>query len=156
MRLIFVLFALIGTINFAAAQERQWTLNAALQDVSLEFGVGGTDDVGLSFYCEIGSGKVAIFMPFDRNLIAKDGAVPAHLKIDETDFDIHMQASKSASSRSGGLEGPVRVDGTVMGALNGSRELTIEALGKVSHFPMVDADVDTFLKTCTGEEFSGQ
>jgi hypothetical protein len=151
MRLIFSFIALLSTLNFAFAQERQWTLNAALQDVSLEFGVGGTDDVGLSFYCSIGSGKVAIFMPINRNLIVKDAKVPVTLKVDDIEFAIHMQASKSEGSRSGGLEGPVSVDGTVMQAMNGALEFSISALGKTSHFPMVDADVDGFVKVCTGE-----
>jgi hypothetical protein len=135
----------------AHAQERQWTLNAALQDVSLEFGVNGTDDVGLSFYCEIGSGKVSIFMPIDRQLITKDAKVPVLLKVDDTEFPIQMQASKSEGSRSGGLDGPVKVDGTVMQAMNGAREFSIFALGKAMNFPMLDADVDGFVKVCSGE-----
>jgi hypothetical protein len=151
MRLIFSLIALISSLDFANAQERQWTLNAALQDVSLEFGVGGTDDIGLSFYCEIGSGTVAIFLPFDRQLITKDGKVPVQLFVDDEKFSIHMLASKSEASRSGGLEGPVSVDGTVMTALNGAREFGLTALGKTKRFPMVDADVDGFIKACTGE-----
>jgi hypothetical protein len=149
MRWIFIIWALFA--GPALAQERQWTLNAALQDVSLEFGVNGTDDVGLSFYCEIGSRKVSIFMPIDRSLVAKDAKVPVTLKVGDAEFSIHMQASKSEGSRSGSLDGPVKVEGTVMLAMNGARELSITALGKTWNFPMVDADVNGFVKVCNGE-----
>lgn len=47
----------------AAAQEREWTLDASDQDAYLIFGVPESDDVGISLWCPIRQGEVNVFVP---------------------------------------------------------------------------------------------
>lgn len=53
----------IWPLTLAHAQEREWLLDAADEDAFLVFGVPETDDVGVSLWCKIGSGKVKLFFP---------------------------------------------------------------------------------------------
>ncbi len=149
MRSIFVAAALIVSVIPAQAQERQWSLDASGSEAFMVFGVADTDDVGLSFWCKIGSGKISIYERFDRAIIGKAQSTPVKLKIDSEEFDIKMQASVGNGSNSGSLEGPVSVTGTVMNAVSRASEFSITAFGRTMSYPLMDADVDGLLKTCS-------
>ena len=45
------------------AQEREWAFDTGEADAYLVFGVPETDDVGVSFWCTIGSGEIRVFFP---------------------------------------------------------------------------------------------
>ncbi len=151
MRIFVFLAAMIANFSPSFAQERQWSLNALGPEAFLVFGVADTDDVGLSFWCKIGSGKISIFERFDREVIQKDQIAKVKLKVDAEVFDIKMQASVSNDSKAGSLEGPVSVDGTVMKAVLHAQSFSLTAFGHTSSYPLVDAEVDGLLKTCSGE-----
>ncbi len=148
MRSIFIAAAMLFSVVPAHAQERQWSLDASGSEAFLAFGVPDTDDVGLSFWCKIGSGKVSIFERFDRAVIGKDQSIPVKLKIDNEEFVIKMQASVGNGSNSGSLEGPVSVNGTVMKAVSHASEFSITAFGRSMSYPLLDANVDGLLRTC--------
>lgn len=149
MRLPILVFCLFLTLTPAYAQERQWSLDASGSEAYLVFGVADTDDVGLSFWCKIGSGTVSIFERFDRKVIVKDQPTKVKLKVDGEIFDIKMQASVSEGSNSGSLEGPVSVGGTVMKAVLHANKFSLTAFGHTSSYPLADADVAGLLQTCS-------
>jgi hypothetical protein len=151
MRILALLFAITFNLSFAFAQERQWSLDASEKEAFLVFGVADTDDVGLSFWCKIGSGKISIFATFDRDLIKKDQKADVQLLVDAEKFDIKMQASIGSGSRTGSLEGPVSVDGTVMKAVEGSQSFRLTAFGHSATYPLIDADVNGLRHTCSGD-----
>jgi hypothetical protein len=150
MRFLFLVFTLLLDISFAQAQERQWSLDASEQEAFLVFGVPDTDDAGFSFWCKIGSGKISIFAPLDRNLINHDQKTPVEIRVDNKKFDIIMQALMSKGSKTGSIEGPVSVDGTVMKAVVGAQTISLIAFGHKTSFPLIDADVEGLLRTCSG------
>lgn len=151
MRIFIFLIAMLAIFSSAFAQERQWSLNASGPEAFLVFGVADTDDVGLSFWCKIGSSKISIFERIDRDLIVKDQIAKVKLKVDAETFDIKMQASRSPGSKTGSLEGPVSVDGTIMKAVLHAQTFSLTAFGHTTSYPLVDAEVDGLLKTCSGE-----
>jgi hypothetical protein len=150
MRLTVFVLCFVINLQPSLAQERQWRLDASDKDAFLVFGVPDTDDAGLSFWCKIGSGTVSIFAPFDRNLIKKDQTAPVELAIDEQKFAIKMKASLDVSSKTGSLQGPVSVDGTVMQAVANSNTFSFTAFGQRKNYPLADADVAGLLRVCGG------
>ena len=151
MRIFIFLLAVITTFSAALAQERQWSLDASEREAYLVFGVPDTDDVGLSFWCEIGSGKISIFEPLDHKLLKKDKKIRIDLAIGDEKFNIVAKASTSPESRSASLEAQVAVDGTVMQAASKAQIISVTALGRKSSYPMFDADVAGLLRLCSGE-----
>jgi hypothetical protein len=151
MRFIITALALLLNVSFAHAQERQWRLDASAEDAFLVFGVPDTDDAGLSFWCKIGSGTISIFAPFDRDLIKKDHTVPVELIVGDQKFNIKMKATVDINSKTGSIEGPVSVDGTVMKAVANGTSISLNTLGHKASYPLVDADVAGLLRTCSGE-----
>ncbi len=151
MRVSIFLLALISAVSPALAQERQWTLDASEREAYLVFGVPDTDDVGLSFWCEIGSGKISIFEPLDHKLLKKDKKIRIDLVLGDVKFNIVAKASTSPESRSASLEALVAVDGTVMQAASKAQIISVIALGRKSSYPMFDADVAGLLRLCAGD-----
>jgi hypothetical protein len=151
MRPFILLVVLTITSNYAFAQERQWRLDASADDAFLVFGVPDTDDAGLSFWCKIGSGTISIFAPFDRALIKSDHTTPVELMIDDQKFDIKMKVSRDPTSKTGSIEGPVSVSGTIMKAVEKANYISLTALGHRESYPLVDADVAGLLRICSGE-----
>jgi hypothetical protein len=151
MRFLFLVFVLLLNISFAHAQERQWRLDVSVEDAFLVFGVPDTDDAGFSFWCKIGSGTVSIFAPFDRSLIKRDQTVPVELVIGDQVFKIKMKATLDINSKTGSIEGPVSVDGTVMKAVASGISISLSTLGHKASYPLIDADVAGLLRTCSGE-----
>jgi hypothetical protein len=151
MRVFIILIALLATFSPALAQERQWSLDASEREAYLVFGVPDTDDVGLSFWCEIGKGKVSIFEPISHTELTKDQKIRIDLTMGEDKFNIVAKASTTPDSRSASLEAQVAVDGTVMQAASKAQTIAVSALGHKSSYPMFDADVDGLLRVCSGE-----
>lgn len=151
MRVLVFLTALIVTFTPALAQERQWSLDASEREAYLVFGVPDTDDVGLSFWCEIGKGKISIFEPLDHKLLKKDKKIRIDLKLGDRKFNIVAKASTSPESRSASLEAQVAVDGTVMQAASKAQSISVTALGRKNSYPMFDADVAGLLRLCSSE-----
>ena len=151
MRILYFLIFAFATCFPAFAQERQWTLDASDREAYLVFGVPDTDDVGLSFWCEIGSGKISIFEPITHAAIKKDTKIRIDLAIGDEKFNIVAKASTTPDSRSASLEALVAVDGTVMQAAGKAQIISVSALGHKSSYPMFDADVAGLQRVCSGE-----
>jgi hypothetical protein len=151
MRFALILLVLIFQVAASRAQERQWRLDASDQDAFLVFGVPDTDDAGLSFWCKIGSGKISIFTPFARDLIKRNRQASVELMVDAQSFNIKMKARMDPHSKTGSLEGPVDVKGTVMQAVQSASGFSITAFGRKVTYPLIDADVEGLLRTCSRE-----
>ena len=151
MRALIFSLATFTSLTSAFAQERQWSLDASEREAYLVFGVPDTDDVGLSFWCEIGSGKISIFEPIAHAAIKKDKKIRVDLAIGEEKFNIVAKASTTPDSRSASLEAMVAVDGTVMKAASKAQIISVSAMGHKSSYPMFDADVSGLLRVCAGE-----
>lgn len=150
MRFITFITALALSFSGAIAQERQWSLVASDQEAYLVFGVPDTDDVGLSFWCKIGTGKISIFAPIDKSLVKRNKRTKVKLEIDDNVFPIKMKAEVIKTAKSASLEGPVSISGTVMAAASHGQDFAFTAYGHRSSYPLIDADVSGLLQTCAG------
>lgn len=151
MRIFIFVFSLVVTLTSAIAQERQWTLDASEKEAFLVFGVAQTDDVGLSFWCEIGKPKISIFANVPHAHVKKDGRIHIELKIDDDVFKIIAMSSTAAKSGDVSVEAPVAIDGTVMKAMSKAERISITALDHTNNFPLVDADINGLLRVCSGD-----
>ncbi len=138
------------TMNSAFAQERQWTLDASDREAFLVFGVPDTDDVGFSFWCEIGKPKISIFAPVPHAVLGSNKIIPIDLKIDDERFHIKAKTSQSSTSTASSVEAPVAPDGTVMKAVSKSQTISVQVFGHTASYPLIDADIAGLLRVCSG------
>ncbi len=151
MRLLFVFLALFATASTSLAQEREWTLNASDKEAFLVFGVPDTDDVGMSFWCEIGTNKFSIFV----NNIAgqlKDGQrAEMAIEIDNHKFSVKAKAAVEKAGRSKSLEGQIPSNDPILKSAESGSILKTTIQGHTNTYPLIDADFTGLLRTCAGD-----
>jgi hypothetical protein len=151
MRFLTLFLTALLSLSPAFAQERQWTLNASEREAFLVFGVPDTDDVGLSYWCEIGKPKISIFAPVPRTSLNKDQRIHIDLDIGGEKFNIIAKASQTPGTNAASIEALVDPQGTVMKASAAAQSITVSALGKTATYPLVDADFAGLLRVCSGD-----
>jgi hypothetical protein len=145
---VLIAAAMLATALPAAAQERQWSLDATDQDAFLVFGVPETEDVGLSFWCAIQSGKSKIFLPS-----ANERLTPGHsgaMSIMAGDVTAKLEGTVSQNDETGApsLEAEIPTSHPLFAALRKADRMHITVLGEDHAFPLADADFDGLLKLC--------
>jgi hypothetical protein len=127
----------------SAAQEREWVLDAAEEDVYLLFGVPNTTDVGVSFWCKISSGKVSLFAPAPTT---QRKLKSVSLEIGKATFD--LDAALSEDSRQVSLEAKLVPQGKILAELQSAERFTLTVGKHKSIYPLIDADFAGLLKFC--------
>jgi hypothetical protein len=142
------LFALAFFALPAAAQERQWTLEASDQDAYLIFGVPESDDVGISMWCPIRQGMVNIFIPeTDPGLAAGQDATLVLMAAEETSeikgkTEVNMDAGISS------FEASIEADHPIFAAMLRADRFRTRIGAAESAFPLFDADLAGLLDLC--------
>jgi hypothetical protein len=150
MRVLIFLLSLTICLPPALAQEREWSLSMTDEEANLDFGVPDTDDVGLSFWCKFGTGKVSIFARIDKNLVKRNARTKVLIEIDGEKFPIKMNAEVTKGAKTASIEGLVSVTGTVMTAANHGQDFALTAFGRRSSYPLINAEISGLLQTCSG------
>jgi hypothetical protein len=150
MRLIVSALCALACFTPAFAQERQWSLDASEREAFLVFGVPDTDDVGLSFWCEIGKPRISIFAPVPHGALKKDQRLHIDLDFGDDKFHIIAKGSHAPNSTAASVEALVDPNGTVMKAASQAESVSITALGHKASYPLVDADFEGLLRVCSG------
>ena len=151
MRFILVLFALLSTAAVSIAQEREWTLNASEKEAFLVFGVPDTDDVGLSFWCEIGTNKLSIFVNNISGQLKQDQSATIAIEIDNKKFSVKAKAAVEKSGSLKSLEGQIASTDPILKAAENGSTLKTSILGHTNTYPLIDADFTGLLRTCAGD-----
>ena len=151
MRFILVLFALLSTAAVSIAQEREWTLNASEKEAFLVFGVPDTDDVGLSFWCEIGTNKLSIFVNNISGQLKQDQSATIAIEIDNKKFSIKAKAAVEKLGSLKSLEGQIASTDPILKAAENGSTLKTSILGHTNTYPLIDADFTGLLRTCAGD-----
>ena len=130
------------------AQEREWILDAAAEDAFLVFGVPQTEDVGLSFWCKIGSGKINLLTP-EPGIKLKD-AMPTTIAVTVAGKTYNVQGRTAIGSDSmrGSVEAEIRPDDPLFDALKSTDRFSIQASGHKTVYPTEGADFAGLLKVC--------
>ncbi len=151
MRFILVLFALLSTAAVSIAQEREWTLNASEKEAFLVFGVPDTDDVGLSFWCEIGTNKLSIFVNNISGQLKQDQSATIAIEIDNKKFSVKAKAAVEKLGSLKSLEGQIASADPILKAAENGSTLKTSILGHTNTYPLIDADFTGLLRTCAGD-----
>jgi hypothetical protein len=132
----------------ARAQERQWIFNTGEDDAYLIFGVPETDDVGISFWCGMGSGEVRVFIPEADPAMNPDTEVSFVLSASEEEFKIDGKTAANEMSDTTSIEAAVSVTDPLFAALRKSDRFKV-VTGAVEHvYPLIDADIAGLLDLC--------
>ncbi len=145
------LCALILCVSFhtaAQAQEREWILDAADEDAFLVFGVPETDDVGVSFWCKIGSGKVKLFFPEGSPSLKPDTQSDFTLTVSGKDHAFTGTTSANEVSGATSIEAEVPADHAVFTALQTADRFAAHIAEHTTTYPLVDAGLENLLRLC--------
>jgi hypothetical protein len=106
------------------AQEREWLLDAAEEDAFLVFGVPETDDVGVSFWCKLASGKIKIFFPEGSPDLKPDTSADFVLTIGGTAKTLSGKTTANAATGATSIESEMPLDDPVIVALDKADRFT--------------------------------
>jgi hypothetical protein len=134
----------------ALSQEREWTLDAAGEDVFLVFGVPQTDDVGLSFWCKIGSSTLSVFYPVTWTDLAEGASVKLRMEAGTLDVTLRGKATAGAESGGSSIEAPLPIDSKLVAALSSNDRITLKLAGHKGVYPLAGANVDELVRLCRG------
>ena len=155
-------FASVSTFFFglifvtqAQAQERQWGLDTVNNQAFLVFGVPESDDVGLSFWCDVGKSKVSAFLP--ETVAALRRGEHTNIVMDVDGQAERLSATVSRDDGSGKLtvEASFGLKGSMMKALRQGQTLAITVKDHVDSFPIADANFDGLVDACNGIDPAG-
>lgn len=132
----------------ALAQEREWMLDAANDDAFLVFGVPETDDVGVSFWCKIGSGRIKIFFPEGSAELAPDTVAEFSVTAEGKAYALRGKTSANAMTGATSIESELDLTDPLIVDLEKSDRF----VAKIGHheltYPLIDAGLSELTKLC--------
>ena len=149
MRFLSICYLVLACLSFpVAAQEREWILDAADEDAFLLFGVPETDDVGVSLWCKIGSGKVKLFFPDGSPSLAPD--IKADFKINIEGKEHVLNGTTTANDMTGAtsIEAELSADDGLFAELQKADRFRVVISSHSTIFPLIDAGLDNLLRLC--------
>jgi hypothetical protein len=154
MRLILPLALGLASVGFSPdlslAQERQWNLDSTDKEAFLVFGVPDTDDVGLSFWCAIGSGKVSAYLPLTTPLLKAGQHADMKLTVDGKAFHLPAIAAHDSNGGHMTVEGTFRLTDHLLSILKSGNSVAVTIKKHTDTYPLVDADFDGLVNACNG------
>jgi hypothetical protein len=148
VRLLILAVSILASTEPALSQEREWSLDASEQDAFLVFGVPQTDDVGLSFWCKIGSGSVAMFYPVTWRDFPENSMVTVRAEFDSAQMTFKGKASARSNGAPASLEVPLKPDAKLFKSMKTSDHFVLKVRGHSAAYPLSGADVDGLLSLC--------
>jgi len=147
-RVPLAVFLIAALFQSAAAQERQWSLDTGDEDAYLVFGVPETDDVGISFWCTLGSGEISIFVPEADPAMKPGKTVPFTLIAGETVAELEGRTSANEEAGTSSLEAKVPDSQPFFAALKEVDRFRVTVGREENVYPLIDADVAGLLALC--------
>jgi hypothetical protein len=147
-RLFLTCFALLTLPLPVLAQEREWQLDATDQDAFLVFGVPQSDDVGVSFWCKLGSKKLKVMAPVVRGRVKNNSNIPVIVQVGGKDFALNGRTAIGAKGTEDSVEAETQAKGPLIEALQSSDRFSVKVGGHQATYPLLDADLPGLLKLC--------
>ena len=142
-------FPLLISASAALAQEREWSFDTGGEDAYLVFGVPETDDVGVSFWCAVGTGEIRIFLPEAGEKLASDKPVKVDIGVGADHFTLDGTTAPNAESGSTSTEVHIETSNPLVPALSAADRFTVKISKEESVFPLEGADFDSLLRVCS-------
>lgn len=143
------LVALAGAVwgvSPAMAQEREWSLGASGEDVFLAFGVPETADIGVSFWCKIGSKNVSVFAPLPPVQGLSKNISKVTLEAGDDAFELGAKISDNS------VEVALKPQDKVLAALKAADHFGVVIGKHKSVYPLDGADFDGLLAMCANKD----
>lgn len=150
VRFKFLAIAFLMITHDAVAQEREWTLNSSEKEAFLVFGVPDTDDVGLSFWCEIGTNKTSLFINGAPLQLKQNQSANIKVSIDEKVFSVKAKVAIDRKDHRSSLEGQFKNTDPILKAAESGSLLKVTVLSQTNTYPLVDADFIGLDRRCAG------
>jgi hypothetical protein len=129
----------------ALAQERQWVLDVAGEDVFLAFGVPSTNDVGVSFWCKIGKKDVSLFSP----LVSSEKHPKLKLTAGHVSFSLVAKINDNEGAKT--IEALLKPQRKIIDALETEERFEVSIGKHTVTYPLADADFKGMMKLCNGD-----
>jgi hypothetical protein len=134
--------------NTSLAQEREWQLDATDQDAFLVFGVPQSDDVGVSFWCRLGSKKLKLMAPIVGTRLKQGASIPVVVQIGGKDFAMIGRSAIGAKGTQDTVEAETPAEGPLVDALKTSDRFGVKVGAHQATYPLLNADLEGLLKLC--------
>jgi hypothetical protein len=148
LRLLIILTILVLGSPSSVAQERIWNLDHTDQEAYLVFGVPETDDVGVSFWCTLGSGIVKIYIPEGDPSLKPAVSVDIKLEIASKTYPLKGKTSVNEEAATTSFEAELKTNDPVFSALREANHFAVK-VGASNHvFPLGEADIPGLIEVC--------
>jgi hypothetical protein len=127
----------------AIAQEREWVLDAANEDVYLLFGVPNTADVGVSFWCKISTGVVSVFAPLPGDMHMPKSITMA---LGSATYELPTTPSDEADPKT--IEAKLVPQDKILSDLETAERFSFTLGQHKAVYPLAGADFPALLKIC--------
>jgi hypothetical protein len=139
------LFVLLGASQ-VIAQEREWSLDAANEDVFMMFGVPATEDVGVSFWCKRGTQRVSLFAPLPGSV---KQVTPKQVTLGVNGKNYVLKTEPAAEVALQSVEAALSPQQDLLSTLGKADTFSLEISGHVSTYPLEGADFTNLVKLCS-------
>jgi hypothetical protein len=147
-RLLSLIVALTLLSGQARAQERVWSLDATGEDAFLVYGVPESDDVGISIWCKIGTGKTSLFFPVTWAQLKNEENIPVDVNLGTTEFKLSGKVTSGATLDGSSIEAEIPTSSTFYEAVKSADRIRLTVGAHKSVFPLADAEIDSLLRLC--------
>ena len=149
--MFFRFFVLTGWLALtcpALAQERQWTFNTGEEEAYLVFGVPDSEDAGISFWCEMKSGQIRIFVPETSEELKPGETVKLEIKSDGQAYvyDAQVEANEEAGIPS--VQAVTLASDLLFDVLGRNDRFSLKAGQHETIFPLMQADFPALVRVC--------
>jgi hypothetical protein len=145
-RMLAILVGLLSSVSACFGQEREWLLDAVDRDVFLIFGVAETNDVGVSFWCRIGTQNISAFTSAPANFETPSGPTPVELTVGGVAY--LLDATPNTGDRQATLEAPLVPQEKIIESLKAADMFRLRIGNHTSTYPLAGADFDGLIRLC--------
>ncbi len=148
LKWIFMWVSLVLVSGQALAQERVWSLDAAGEDAFLVYGVPESEDVGISFWCKIGTDKTSLYFPVTWTTLKNEDVVPVAVKLGDVDFNLDGKVTAGEAFEGNSIEANIPFGQLFFDAVKAADRIKLTVIGHKSVYPLADVQVDGLLSLC--------
>ncbi len=149
-RLLLPFVALTISAAAAMAQEREWSWDETDTDAFLVFGTPNTDDVGVSFWCKLGSSSIKLFVPGLHGKSSKPERAAADTTVAGKHVMLHGTVSPNTDSGTYDFEAILKTSDPLFVQLEQAPYFHVEISGKKVSFPLDTANINDLIRACKG------
>jgi hypothetical protein len=148
LAVIFFTCAATGFCTSARSQEREWSLDRTDQDAFLVFGTPNTDDVGVSFWCGLGSKRLRFYLPLRAKPDDSDHQSELQFMIESETFKAAGKITTDQASEISTLEADFKIDDSLVLKLQSAGYFAVTADGQKRTIPLDGADFSGLIRLC--------